>query len=135
MSNFAIENKLDRRKNFRSDNADRRKHFRLAYPVEDRPTVKIDASTFYAIPGPGGTFEVVDISERGIRFLASGGMVPDLVKGSVSINDNEPIEFTGSVVRTGGSEVCLHIEESIPARLIAREQRRLIIANPSVILR
>jgi hypothetical protein len=97
---------------------ERRRFFRLEYPADDRPILRIGKNTF----------EVVDISERGIRFLNKRNVqFSDWVKGIVSFRDGVTMDFEGKIVWESGGKLGVHIIITpIPAERILQEQRRLI---------
>ena len=97
---------------------ERRRFFRLEYPSNDRPLLKIGKNTF----------EVVDISERGIRFLNERNVqFSDWVRGIVIFRDGVTMDFEGKIVWELGGALGVHIIITpIPAERILQEQRYLI---------
>jgi PilZ domain len=95
-----------------------RRHSRIQYPNAARPQITIG----------GRSFEVIDLSEGGVRFKAEDTpsiAVGDEVSGTVRFRRTETIEIKGSVVRLGGREVALKLDVGIPLRIIIEEQRFL----------
>jgi hypothetical protein len=97
---------------------ERRRFFRLEYPPDDRPLLKIGKNTF----------EVVDISERGVRFLNEESIqFADWVRGIVIFRDGVTIDFEGKIVWEYGGKLGLQIIITpIPPARILQEQRYLI---------
>ncbi len=61
----------------------KRQSFRLKYQINDRPRIKLIPKKYGPQENKGVfSYEVVDISERGIRFLYTGGMVENPVNGT-----------------------------------------------------
>lgn len=79
---------------------------------------------------------LVDISERGFRYVAAPGPLPEpggVVEGTVRLlSDRTPIEVTGKVVRIFDREIAVELESpGIPARLLFGEQRFLARRFPA----
>jgi hypothetical protein len=95
-----------------------RQHYRIQYPVAARPHIIIE----------GRSFEVIDLSEGGVRFRTedtpSFGMA-DNVSGRIRFQRTEVVEVKGAVVRLGSREVALKLNVAIPLRVIIEEQRYL----------
>ncbi|MEO8636745.1 MAG: PilZ domain-containing protein [Gemmatimonadales bacterium] len=96
-----------------------REHYRVAYPTVARPKLLIQ----------GHTFEVVDVSERGIRFRLGDAAPPALgveLEGTVRFKRGETIDVRGTVLRFDGGEVSARLDQGVPLRLIMEEQRFLL---------
>ncbi len=96
-----------------------REHYRVAYPTSLRPKLLVQ----------GHTFDVVDISERGIRFRLGGMEEPAPgfeVQGAVRFRRGETITVRGVVLRVVQGEVAAKLEEGVPLRVIMEEQRFLL---------
>jgi hypothetical protein len=95
-----------------------RQHYRIQYPAAARPHITIE----------GRSFEVIDLSEGGVRFRTedtpSFGMA-DNVSGRIRFQRTEVVEVKGAVVRLGSREVALKLNVAIPLRVIIEEQRYL----------
>src|ERR1044071_8502574 len=95
-----------------------RQHYRIQYPVAARPHITIE----------GRSFEVIDLSEGGVRFRTedtpSFGMA-DNVSERIRFQRTEVVEVKGAVVRLGSREVALKLNVAIPLRVIIEEQRYL----------
>jgi hypothetical protein len=95
-----------------------REHHRIQYPTAARPHIVVQ----------GRSFEVIDLSERGVRFRLDEGVplsVGDAVAGTVRFLRNESVEVMGVVVRVTGREVAVKLEVGVPLRIIIEEQRFL----------
>lgn len=99
--------------------AHERAHYRLAYPVMERPRLLLEDEGL----------EVVDCSERGLRFRAADGPVPELgthVQGTLVFRLGETEEVEGAVVRVQAGEAAVHLTvRGVPFSRIWAEQRRL----------
>lgn len=96
-----------------------REHYRVAYPTQLRPKFLVQ----------GFTFDVVDISERGLRFRLGDAATPDAgneVQGTVRFRSGETITVRGAVLRVDGREVAVRLEEGVPLRVIMEQQRFLL---------
>jgi hypothetical protein len=99
-------------------NANERQHYRIQYPVAARPHITIE----------GRSFEVIDLSEGGVRFRTEDTpsfAMADEVSGRVRFRRTEAVHVKGAVVRLGGREVALKLDVAIPLRVIIEEQRYL----------
>ena len=75
------------------------------------------------------TFDVVDISERGIRFRLGDAVQPEpgyRGAGTVRFRRGETIAMRGTVLRVNNGEVAVRLEEGVPLRVIMEEQRFLL---------
>ncbi|HZE74603.1 MAG TPA: PilZ domain-containing protein [Gemmatimonadales bacterium] len=95
-----------------------REHYRIQYPPAARPRILIEDRSF----------DVIDLSERGIRFRVEEGVtfpVGREVSGAIRFRRNEPVEVMGSVVRVAALEVAVKLDVGVPLRTIIEEQRFL----------
>ncbi len=95
-----------------------RAHYRIQYPTAARPHIVIE----------GRSFDVIDLSERGVRFREDEGRSfssGDKVVGTVRFQRTEAVDVMGSVVRVGGREVAVKLEVGVPLRIVIEEQRFL----------
>lgn len=102
--------------------AHEREHYRVAYPAALRPRLLVH----------GITFEVVDISERGIRFRLGLAQKPEPgfeLQGVVRFKRGETITIRGTVLRVIEDEVSCRLDEGFPLRVIMEEQRYLLDRN------
>jgi hypothetical protein len=88
-----------------------------------------DASDRPVFLSGGGTFEVVDCAERGMRYLALQERVPDVgsdVRGTIRFPDGPEVPVEGVVVRAGRDGVGVNFTQLwIDKEVIERERRRL----------
>jgi len=77
----------------------------------------------------GGTFEVVDCAERGVRYVAVAERLPAVgsdVRGTIRFPDGPEIPVEGVVVRAGRDGVAVNFTQLwIDKEVIERERRRL----------
>lgn len=95
-----------------------RAHYRIQYPTAARPHILIDDRSF----------DVIDLSEQGIRFRMDEGdrfAMGREVSGTIRFGRNEPVEVMGSVVRIAAREVAVKLDVGVPLRIIIEEQRFL----------
>ncbi len=96
-----------------------REHYRVAYPTVARPKLLVQ----------GHTFDVVDVSERGIRFRLGEATPPTPgfeIEGTVRFKRGETVDVRGTVLRLDDGEVCARLEQGVPLRVIMEEQRFLL---------
>lgn len=104
----------------------KRQSFRLKYQINDRPRIKLIPKDYGPKENRGVfSYEVVDISERGIRFHYTGGMVENPVNGLIHLHSSDPLEFTARIIRVQDNQICLMLNKSIPLGVLAKEQRYL----------
>jgi len=99
----------------------KRNYFRLQYFKPDRPIITIT----------GKSFDVVDLSEKGIKFELPRGFKPRenaRIGGTVTFPDKTKFEIIGTILRVNATtkECVLVLEEGIPLAKMLEEQRRLI---------
>src|SRR5262249_32986050 len=97
----------------------RRAVYRIVYPVDERPTFEIGRFVY----------EVIDCSERGIRYETKDRRVPEVgtpLGGTVQFRRGAEVEITGEVIRTLDAAVVLILDGlGIPFSEILDEQRYL----------
>jgi hypothetical protein len=98
---------------------DRRGFERVEYAPGDRPVF---------LSG-GGSWEVVDCAERGLRCFATGERLPEVgseVRGTIRFPDGPEVPIEGVVVRAGRDGVAINFTQMwIDKEVIERERRRL----------
>jgi len=99
-----------------NDRENRREHYRIIYPVSCRPKLAINNIQY----------EVIDISEKGIRFLHED--MCTLQPGSetrirITFHNGESLEIKCRVLRFDGTAAVLSLLEGIPFEIIIGEQR------------
>jgi hypothetical protein len=106
--------------------AQRRAHFRIVYPLADRPV-------FHAV---GVVCTVEDVSETGLTLVAPlavrGQMRPDdRLQGVVHFRFAPPTEVAGLVMRLTETGLAIHLnEQPIPWAHIQAEERALLARYP-----
>lgn len=102
------------RKQYEGEN--RRKHFRIQYPVNRRPKLIIlDIE-----------YEVIDISEQGIRFLGKKLYEFEIgseVKVKIVFYDRGSLDLKGKILRVNKEQTIIYLSTTIPFERIAQEQR------------
>ena len=103
----------------------RRDHFRIVYPKEDRPR----------FTSGGLTFWVVDLAEQGMKFR-SDGVVPwhdgDALRGRIAFHDDGFVDVEGNVLRHVAGNVVATFTRGVPLARIMEEQRWLIRKQKSL---
>jgi PilZ domain-containing protein len=94
-----------------------REHYRIQYPTAARPSIVID----------GQAHEVIDLSERGVRFRAGDTTITvgDELSGRLRFRQGEPIDVKGTVLRIVAREIAVRLEVGVPLKVIIEEQRYL----------
>ncbi len=94
----------------------RREHFRVAYPLVERPKLMIWKREH----------DVIDISEQGVKFSCDKSIMvrgTNINRATIRFHDGEIVEIEGKVVRTGVKEAILRLSKEIPYKRIVEEQR------------
>lgn len=102
-----------------NEGRDRRRHFRLRYPGDARPTVRVD----------GVEHALLEVSVRGLRVAAKAGEFATGRSCTVELilPNVRPIAIDeGVVLRWDGGECILWLSDEIDHAVILCEQRRLI---------
>jgi hypothetical protein len=109
----------------RQDAKERRTRYRIRYPAKARPRLILD----------GRAFEVIDLCERGVRFLLDEGStirVGDLITGSIEFRDGSKTYVHGKVLRKHGPlEVVVTDLRGISMEKMIAEQRYLTRRFPA----
>ena len=98
-----------------------RQTFRIVYPAEEQPQLVTGRCA-----GQPQSFQVVDLSEEGLRLSDADRLVEDgEVAGELHFADGRHAQVAGTVVRRDDHQVCLHLTSTVPANLVIEEQLRL----------
>lgn len=98
-----------------------RQTFRIVYPDGEQPQLVTRRCA-----GQPQSFQVVDLSEEGLRLSDTAGLVGDgEVAGELQFSDGRRAQVAGTVVRRAGHQVCLHLTSTVPSNLVVEEQLRL----------
>ena len=100
-----------------------RRHFRISYPVEGRPTIFVT----------GSVGEVLDLSETGVRFFSE--TVADTGPGEtlrarIEFADGRKFDVCGKVVRIQDHHFAMELDTPLPQGLMMAEHRELIQKYP-----
>lgn len=99
---------------------EQREHYRIRYPVEERPTFECQ----------GRQYEVIDLSEKGLAFRRGAqdsiAQTPGLLKGRILFKSGEFAAITGKVLRHTEDTVILILQIGVPLSIIMKEQRQLL---------
>jgi len=96
----------------------RREFYRVAYPLGQRPTIAFGRLVH----------EVVDCSEKGLRYAVKDRRVPAVgavVEGVIQFRRGSEITVTGEVIRARGGLVVLALDPALPFGEVLAEQRYL----------
>ncbi len=96
----------------------RRQLYRVVYPLSERPTFEVGRFVF----------EVVDCSERGLRYEVKDRRMPVVgsqIAGRIAFRRGDEIAVTGEVIRARDGTVVLELDPPIPFADIMAEQRYL----------
>jgi PilZ domain-containing protein len=96
-----------------------REYYRIAYPAKARPKLEV----------LGFVFEVLDLSERGIRFRLGDASPPEAgfqLQGTVTFVRGVSAEVTGTVLRVRDGQVAAVLDKGVPPSVIRAEQRFLL---------
>ncbi|MFA5864356.1 MAG: PilZ domain-containing protein [Phycisphaerae bacterium] len=94
----------------------KRKFYRIAYPITDRPTLILKETDKY---------EIIDICEAGIKFFYQKGQtfLPfQTIKGKIKFHDDEIEEIEGKVLRVGEEIVIIQLTKKLSYKRIVKEQ-------------
>lgn len=97
----------------------RREYFRLNYPIADRPSLH----------SRNETFEVLDVSEYGVRFKIPGDspfLLEESVRADIRFTDDEIYECSGHIHRCTDKDAVILLGTPIPLQKIRSEHIMLI---------
>lgn len=102
---------------------ERRRYFRLAYPVADRPVCQIRDRQY----------PLVEISEEGMRLVvaqARGFKANQELALTLQLHEGRNIHVVGEVHRMHDDQLVLKLNCAIPLSVIVAEQRYLLVKYP-----
>jgi hypothetical protein len=108
-----------------TDDAQQRRHYRVRYPIAERPKLAIDESQY----------EILELSEGGLRLSVYLGIesspLPETIHAEITLACGRTRSITASFTRQEGEEhICTGLE-GISLSDITEEQRYLIRKYPS----
>jgi hypothetical protein len=99
------------------DGPQRRKHYRIEYPITERPTL---------IVGDSEEYEIIDVCEKGIKFFFHAGrsFLPlQSFKAKIRFHDDEEEEIEGKVLRANEDFVVVQLTTKVISyKRIVKEQ-------------
>jgi hypothetical protein len=99
------------------DGLDQRKYFRVKYPPNDRPILRVGTHSY----------EVLDISERGLKFASDQeAKFAEWVRGTLIFSDRESLVVEGRIIWKKEAQIGLKLATPISYIRILKEQRSLI---------
>ena len=105
--------------------SEQRAHFRLRYPENERPLCLIGERRF----------EVVELSEGGMRLHLNGGSEPwagpERFRGVLELADGEHL-VAGDFLRDHNGEAVYQLRRGVDMRCMLNEQKRLVRKYPAL---
>ena len=104
-----------------------RDHFRIPFPIGERPQLVVGAAEF----------EVIDLSERGARIVRNGQWPADgngPFAATIRFRDGTTAGVTADLHRKDADKLILRFGKQLSYSLIAAEQRRLLRLYPRTAL-
>jgi hypothetical protein len=105
----------------------RRGFYRIEYPPPERPKILI----------AGRTYRVIDLSEKGVRFLCDELFTPkegEQVRAKITFRENDSVDVAGVVLRKSLEQCALKLNQvSIPLKKVMAEQRYLLAKYKTLI--
>ncbi len=101
----------------------KRELYRITYPVHNRPILKL----------LGNTFEVINISEKGIKILCtqcSGFKIDVAVQFTLTFRDNKSFSLEGKILQIYKRAAVISLTKNIPLERIIQEQRYILANYP-----
>lgn len=98
---------------------ERRESHRIRYPIPERPSLFLQGKK---------AFIVLDVSARGLRYVASEVFAPrlyDPIKGVLHFRRSSQINIEGTVVRAHDQEIAIYLHKEIPFSILLAEQQYL----------
>jgi hypothetical protein len=105
------------RKKLKYDGPEKRSHFRVVYEPNKRPLLIIGENVF----------EVMDISQTGVRFLNHKDVVlAGNIEGRITFNDGDPMEVSGNIEWKKAEQMSMVFSIAIPHSFIKKELSQLM---------
>ena len=103
----------------------KRKYYRLRYPSESRPVIRLDGKPSAEI--------ISELSEHGVRILIENAHQlheGDHFSGVIPFPDGSRIEVEGIALRTHGNEISAHLSKGPCLKRMFDEQIRMRHLHP-----
>ena len=102
---------MSKTKNY--DGLEKRKYLRVKYLNVEKPKIKIGRHKF----------EVLDISQRGLRFTNNKEVIlPEYVSGKLTLLHGESVTIEGSLLWEQDDDFGLYLKNLITSAIIQKEQ-------------
>jgi len=112
IKNVPAESSITEKRTPEDSFAERREFPRIRHRLNRRPRLVLE----------GDELEVLDISERGLRFENKADIrLQDWVRGTLVFSDGTTLDINGLVVRKQANTVSLQLITTIPTDMLARE--------------
>ena len=103
----------------------RRKTFRIIYPVFIRPTFILDAADNR--PRRNLEFQIIDLSQEGCCFIDDGSLgTMEHFAGRIVFSNGDQNKVSGRLVRKKGDHVSVQFSRSLVWAALLAEQRRVM---------
>ncbi len=103
-----------------SSNEDQRQHYRIRYPLQERP----------AFECMGKKYMILDVSEKGLAFRIEEKdpitKATSELKGRIAFKSGDVVNIAGKILRHADNTVILIMQTGIPLAVMMKEQRFLI---------
>lgn len=112
--------KVQKNKNVKMN---KRAYYRVRYPIACRPNLAMLNSVY----------EVIDISEHGIRFFGNdvSRFHSDMeIQAILTFNDGSSLGIKGKIIRIDKKNAVMHLQDCIPFGRIVAEQRLIKVNYP-----
>jgi len=92
----------------------KRQDLRVTYALGPQPMLSLD----------GQRYAVMDISERGVRFIIErGGRLKKRLRGKITLLNGETLAVRGSLIRREGNEATLALKTLIDYNTLLKEKQ------------
>jgi hypothetical protein len=94
-----------------------RQYYRIRYPHSYRPKIRIQGDDYEG--------DVVELSERGVRFFYEGKILLNEgldLKVNIIFQDGESFELKGEILRVAEEDVIVRFSHWLPLNRIMKEQ-------------
>jgi hypothetical protein len=105
----------------RYEGEQRRCHYRLVYPITERPKLILLLSQ-------EEEYEIIDLSEDGVRFFyhpPRSFLLHQVYHAKILFHEDETEEIEGKIFRIGKDTITLFLSRKIPYKRIVKEELHL----------